>query len=134
MTRDASCTLTWGDGEYTFALPLGQIRELEEKRQVGASDILARILNGGWRVDDVRETIRLGLIGGGQKPAEATTLVARYVDGFPWGDSLMPAAQILNAALHGFSKDGDAPGKHEATAAAATDALTSPPSTGLEPS
>lgn len=135
MSKDASCKFVWGDGEYKFALPLEQVEELQEKCKVGPGTLLKRVLDGGWFVADIRETIRLGLIGGGKKPAEAYILVKRYVDAFPWSENLMPAALILSACVHGDSKDDDPPkGKAEAPETTATDASTLPSSTEPEPS
>lgn len=71
--------LAWADGDYVFDLPLGEIRELQEKVGIGAVG-LCRRLNADPRVDDIRETIRLGLIGGGMEPAKALKLVKAYID------------------------------------------------------
>ncbi|AYJ87671.1 gene transfer agent family protein [Sphingomonas paeninsulae] len=73
--------LLFGDGEYTFKLGLRQILAIEEKcGPIG--EVFARLLKGryvgnvdgsgiglasegAFRVDDIMETIRQGLIGGG---------------------------------------------------------------------
>ena len=71
MSRDASVTFDWADGTYKFRLPYGQIAELQEKTGCGPQFLLSRIIDGSWKVDDLRETIRLGLIGGGTEPIAA---------------------------------------------------------------
>lgn len=137
MSRDASITLKWADGNHKFRLSIGQIRELQEKVDAGPAWILDRVRTGAWRVDDLRETIRLGLIGGGAKHGEALKLVERYVDAFPLTDSVAPAMLILSAALFG-APDGERPGKRKAAGRPAkspsVESSASPPSTEPEPS
>jgi hypothetical protein len=41
---------------------------------------MLRTFGGDWRVDDLRETIRLGLRGGGATPTDADVLVMRFFD------------------------------------------------------
>ncbi len=103
-------TLPWGDGEHTFSLPLGQLRELQDKTGIGPLPLLRRVMEGTWLVDDLRETIRLGLIGGGMAPTAALTLVARYVERRPWTESVPLAQAILAAALFAPIEEGS-PGK-----------------------
>lgn len=116
MSSDASVTFDWADGTYRFALLLGQIRELEENRKTGARRILLKLRSGDEDFDDIRETIRLGLIGGGLKPPEALKLVKRYVDERPRGENLMPAMLILQAHIIGNPDDpvGKAPAERGA--------------------
>lgn len=56
----------FGDGVYAFALDFGQIEELQEKTDCGPFELYKRLLSGAWRIKDVTETIRLGLLGGGE--------------------------------------------------------------------
>lgn len=80
----AEVTLEWADGEYTFALKAKQIEELEHIIDEGVGRICVRVFG---RVDysykHLRETIRLGLIGGGTDAVTAKRLVETYVDGAP---------------------------------------------------
>lgn len=112
MSRDASIELVWGDGEHRFRLAIGEMRELEEKRKAGPVQIAERLtglydmfgnrtVTPSWRVDDIRETIRLGLIGGGMPVHDAVALVDGYMDRWPLLRSAGVAAQILDAALSG---------------------------------
>lgn len=64
-----------------------------------------RNIGGDWRVDDVRETIRLGLIGGGLTPSDAFLLVASYVDARPLHENVGIAASILMHAIVGDPDD-----------------------------
>jgi hypothetical protein len=114
MSRDGSIVFDWADGEYRFRLGLAQLRELQEKCDAGPDHIRQRIETGTWRVDDLRETLRLGLIGGGLAPEKALGIVKRYVDGRPLYESRLPAQIVLMAALVGAG-DEDLGGKAEVT-------------------
>ncbi|MFC7399591.1 gene transfer agent family protein [Chelatococcus sp. GCM10030263] len=133
MSSDGSITFPWADGEYRFRLAIGQLRELQDKCSAGPAEIVQRLSIGSWRVDDVRETLRLGLIGGGLKPGDALILIKRYVDERPWLENITPAHVVLMAALVG---DPDEPvGKDEAAATEPeTDGSPLPPSMDQEPS
>lgn len=105
MSADASLEFDWADGTYKFRLGLGEIRELQEKTKVGPRRLWMRIRSGEWFVDDLREAIRLGLIGGGMEPVNATKLVRRYVDARPLAESVEPSMKILTAMLVGVPDD-----------------------------
>lgn len=99
----------WGDGEeHAFRLGLAQLRELQSKTDCGPYALLRRIQAGDWKVDDLRQTIRLGLIGGGHEPGKAAELMKLHVDARPWLESVAPAILILMAALTGPDEDGPA--------------------------
>lgn len=135
MSRDGSITFVWGDGEHPFRLPIGHLRELQEKCDAGPAEIAGRLANGRWRVDDVRETIRLGLIGGGMTPADAYTRTVRYVDERPLLESVPAAQAVLMAALVGVHEEpvGKGEAAEAETEAATTGASPSPPSTAPAP-
>src|SRR5215207_6058651 len=99
MSADASITLVWGDGEHKFRLAIGQLRELQEKTSAGPIEVLDRLATRRWRVDDVRETVRLGLIGGGLEPIKSLSLVKHYIDDRPLMESISTAQAILMVAL-----------------------------------
>ena len=105
MSADASVTITWGDGDHRFRLAIGQLRELQEKCAAGPMEVLDRLATRRWRVDDVRETIRLGLIGGGLEPIKALPLVKHYIDERPIMESVPAAQAVLIAALIGVEED-----------------------------
>jgi hypothetical protein len=107
VSADGSLRLFWGDGEQTFRFAIGQFRELQEninKRRVaiGAPMVgpmsLVRLLqaNDAWP-DDVRDVLRLGLIGGGMKPADAHRLMTHYFDAVPPLENMKPAFTVLLA-------------------------------------
>jgi hypothetical protein len=102
--------LTWGDGPHVFKLGIKQIGELQKNCNAGLGAIVSRVFSGGYYVEDIAETIRLGLIGGGMAPIEARRMVDAYVDGCPIaraGDpanNLMTAQAILDAAVFGVEE------------------------------
>jgi hypothetical protein len=130
--RLTAITFNWADGEYTFDLKLGQVRALQEKTGLGPAVILARLQNGEWKVDDYRETLLQGLLGGGMAALEANKLIRLWVDDRPAHESLAPAQAILMAWIMGVPqpKKDEAPESQTRTATAPA-ASTSTPS--MEP-
>lgn len=101
-------TLTWAGGEHEFALNIELMRALQDKCDAGPAWILARLSSKQWHVDDVIETIRLGLEGGGLPKDEARKLVRKHVEDRPLTESVLTATGILMAALYGGEEDGEA--------------------------
>ena len=110
--------------DRTFRLRLGEIAELERCAGTGIGEIMMRLASHRFKQADIRDTVRLGLEGGGLPEPEATVLVMRYVDEEPLGEHLQLAADILSAAVSGVP---ETPGKAEE--ARTSDPATSPPST-----
>lgn len=115
MTRSAALNVLFGDGMHHFRLDIARLEELQDKTGVGPEMIFKRLLDGDWRVSDVRETIRCGLIGGGMKPIDAFKLVDRYaVEGW-LQDAKEVALNVILAALVGTEdeevREGNGPGE-----------------------
>lgn len=127
MSADASTTFEWADDERTFRLPYGQIRELERVLTIYATDrdgslllntfgnaavaysggiqrVFERLCDGGYLVEDIRQTLRLGLIGGGMEKVAAKQLVDRTVVP-PLVPHIESAARVLRATLIGVPED-----------------------------
>lgn len=114
MAINGSVKLTWGDAEHEFNVAkIKQVLELEEKCGAGVAEIFDRLRNNRWRINDLRETLRLGLIGGGMEPSKALKLVISYCDERPWRESLQPALVVIMAAMVGVP--GDEVGKKTVT-------------------
>ena len=126
-------TQAFAGANYRFAFGIDQLRELQEKTGDGPRPIYRRLCEGEWRVDDIRETLRLGLIGGGMSPSKATALIARHVDRRPLMENERPARDALASVLVPF-REYPLGGKARAAEAKTTDASTSPPSTDPAPS
>jgi Phage tail tube protein, GTA-gp10 len=106
MAINGEVELTWGDGEHKFNIAkLKCILELEDKCGVGVAEIYQRISTGKWKYNDIRETLRLGLIGAGMTPDKALRLINRYCDDRPWTESLLTAQAVLIGAMVGVPGD-----------------------------
>jgi len=123
--------LPFGDGVYRFRLPLPMIYEVQRKTKTGIGALFARVLegryvlkNGGtfgmpteakYSAEDLIETVRCGLIGGGEglvngetvkvnAPA-ALTLVETYLyPAAPFKEAWDMAASILTACVEGYDE------------------------------
>lgn len=135
MTANGRIELAWGDGDHVFNLAkIGQVLELEDKCGCGVMEVFERLKSDRWKINDVRETIRLALIGGGKTPIDALNLVKRYVDERPWAESVRPAMMILMASIVGVPDDSVGKVQAEGTVTEATAASSAPPSTAPAPS
>jgi hypothetical protein len=166
VTPQTALDLHFADGDYLFDLKLPQLAELQEKRKCGIFALYGRVLKGRYvlgdqtialanegeaHAEDLFETIRLGLIGGGRgmvdgkevtvSAIQARTLVERYCHAAPLRESWAIAAAVLAARVEGYSppgetdadkkKDGAEP--EEVTATASTSDESSPTAPSSEP-
>lgn len=122
--RDARVTFDWADGTHTFRLAWGQLAELQEKCDAGPYVVLQRLHSGAWRVEDITNVIRLGLIGGGMEASPALKLARHYVEERPPMENLIPAQVILSAALMGAP---DEPAGEDDAASQTESSLTNSP-------
>lgn len=111
MSADGSITLPWGGEERKFRLGLGELRELQEKvnhnrlNPIGPRALLSLFETFDAWPDQVREVLRLGLIGGGTKIELVPGLIKRYCDERPPFDSVPVAHAVLMTALMGVRDD-----------------------------
>lgn len=128
MTPTTALDLPFADGVYLFDLKLPQLAELQEKRGVGVFRLYGRVLEGRYLfegetlgipakgeayAEDLFETIRLGLIGGGKGEVDgkevevsalrAKALVERYCHEAPLRESWAVAAAVLGARIEGYA-------------------------------
>lgn len=98
----------FADGHYDFQFGWPEALEWEEK--------FARSLfvafnnmhrNGVYLLADVKEIIRLALVGGGTAPVAALRLVERYVEKRPLSENMSLTLMILEASF--FGADTPAP-------------------------
>lgn len=131
MSGGMKIRLPFGDAEREFFLGVGGLRELQVKCDAGPEEIAARLLPsaeavrlkvstpsalangliGRWRVDDVREPIYRGLIGGGMEPTEAGGLVMDLVDKRPLRENIALAYAIVIASIQGVPDEPLGEGK-----------------------
>lgn len=94
-----------GDDYYTLCLNIGELRILQRSLNAGPPLVLDRLMTGVWEVDDILETLRLALVGGGVDHQKAKQLVSDYVTAGYLAKYLIPAAEVLSAALRGNDED-----------------------------
>lgn len=142
MSAPGTRTIIWANGEDQFCLSkVGLILDLKSKCNAGIAVILKRIAEKDFYLSDIRETIRLGLIGGGKSPEAAMAAVKHHVDLNAHGlaPSVMVAYAVLEAVLIGVPEDplGKAgPVADQTTAgnsSSTTDASAAPKSSASEP-
>ena len=117
MSRSAKVTRFLGEGDFVFALTIGPAEQLEEVRGdalrlkgfgPGEGAIMAiqgRLSGGSFLIDDVRQTLRLGLIGGGMEPEAAFRLVERNLIPGTLVKAAIVAADVIDALLVGSPDD-----------------------------
>jgi len=111
MSRSAKISAVFGDGIHDFRLRIGELEELQERCDAGPEEILFRLMNATWRIADVRQTIRLGLIGAGMQPTPALILVERYAAEGSLGEWKSLCINIIAAAIDGAPDEDKPPGE-----------------------
>lgn len=108
--------VNWLGGEHDFALGIGELRKLQDGCDAGPEEVFNRLRRGNWRVNDLIETIRLGLIGSGaMTTAAAGPFVVTIFEQHPIAPLKLTAITILAAALLGVSDDPVGEDEGEAT-------------------
>lgn len=120
MSRAADVTLRFADEDRVFRLPIGRWRAIQERCDAGPMELLRRYGDGTWRVDDLREVLLQGLIGGGEPQATASKLMEQFFDGLALAQFVVMAQAIVMASVIG------APDEDEAGELAAGEATASP--------
>lgn len=104
MAAYGEMTLPWADGDYTFRLGFKEISQFEEKFEGSFLGYCTRMANGDAKFNEIREIVRLGLIGGGLEPPKALSLVRDYVEERPPSESLPIAILIARAGAFGSTE------------------------------
>lgn len=107
MSRSAEVVLPFGGEDRTFRLNIGRLRALQEKVDAGPHELWQRVNVGTWRVDDLRETLLQGLIGGGMSSADATRLMKTDFDELPFAQFVDLAKAIILVTLFGAPDEED---------------------------
>ena len=146
MAREVM-SLSFADGVYDFKLTLHGIKEIQEKCGVGIGKVWSRLaasrLNylgedlgiptaAEFRIEDIVEPIRQGLLGGGRgtadgedvkvNPAVANRLIEAYVINRPMQEGWALAYAIVGGLVEGWEADK----KKVVEAAIAKDDSTTP--------
>lgn len=109
MSTAGTRRIIWHGGEHDFCIAaIGNLLALEQSCNAGLAAIYQRLVAGTWYVNDIRETVRLGLIGGSEMKSDAAMkAVKAFVDANPSGlaASVPLAMAIIEAALIGVPDD-----------------------------
>lgn len=108
--------IVWAGGENAFRLGIGELRAIEQKCDAGCAVVLMRLLSTSWKIDDVVQPIRLGLIGGGMLDREAQKEVDRALTLASPYALAVTAAEVLRRFV--MWETPDQPGESEAGTAA----------------
>lgn len=101
MPEAPSFRAFFGDQDRTFRLTPDMIVELERKTGRGIGGMCRDLFAGDFRHAEVLETIRLALIGGGETPQVAASLVATYAAPRPVMEPYALAVSILETTMLG---------------------------------
>lgn len=112
MSRDGSVELVWGGDVRKFRLGIDELLALQEKRDAGIQEIANRLRLQTWRVQDVQETLRLALMGGGMEARAAQRVVDEQARPGKLASSALTAFAVLVSAIQG--DENDPVGKDEA--------------------
>lgn len=105
---DASVVIDFAGGQHLFRLAIGEWQKVEAARNLGPAEIWQRLFNGTWRIEDMREVIRWGLIGGGKTPTQAAEMLRDFVDAnAPLLRSLALAQQVATAGWIGADDEAE---------------------------
>ena len=111
MSRSGKVRAPWAGERRDFKLGIDQLDELDDICKVGPGHLLSLVsaIGGNWKARQLREVLRLGLIGGGMAPPAAMALVERYFDKekTPLSDSLSTVQLVLMACVVGSEEDDD---------------------------
>ncbi|WP_108263678.1 gene transfer agent family protein [Mangrovicoccus ximenensis] len=106
MTDEITIRFFFGDRERAFALTDPMMTELERLTGKGVAAIFDQLAGLGYKLDHLREIIRLALIGGGEtSPEEAKRLCDTYAANRPVFDLVTLALMILSARWYGADKE-----------------------------
>ncbi|RJG44920.1 gene transfer agent family protein [Mesorhizobium sp. DCY119] len=89
----------FGDAEYNFELTFNLAHSFERDNRKSLFATMNGLIAGDWRVSDVAEIVRLGLVGGGTDEIRSHELVETYVRNRPVAPSANLALEILEAAF-----------------------------------
>jgi hypothetical protein len=116
--------------------PIACLRRLQDACDAGPQYVLNRLFDGSWRMDDLRETIVQGLVGGGEDQRAAQALVEKWLDPEPKQQFLPIAQAVLMAWLTGAEDEdlGETEGEAGPSIPSPVESSDSPASMEAEPS
>lgn len=133
MSRDGSCELPFNGQKTFFRLAWRELMKIQEACDAGPYVVLDRLVSGRWRLEDISEVIKWGLIGGGMPQSEALKLIEVEVEGRRPLENLVIAQTVLGAGVVGapeedVGKKSEAANQEEAMMPSRTESSGLPPS------
>ena len=109
-------TINWPGGEHEFRLGIGELRAIEQRSDAGVAVVMMRLIGQQWKIDDVVNPIRLGLIGAGMPERDAQKALESAMDVASPYALAITAAEVLRRFIMWETDDqtGDPPGESEA--------------------
>lgn len=137
MSRDGSCELPFNGQRTIFKLAWRELMKIQEACDAGPYVVLDRLVSGRWRLQDISEPIKWGLIGAGMDQATALRLVESEVEARPPLENLIIAQKVLGAGVVGTSeedvgKKSEAASRGKRKSRSRTASSDLPPSSGME--
>jgi hypothetical protein len=105
MSRDGSIELPFNGKRTMFKLAWRELMKIQEACEAGPYVVLDRLVSGRWRLQDISETIKWGLIGAGVDQGEALKLVETEVEGRRPLENLVIAQKVLGAGVVGSAEE-----------------------------
>lgn len=137
MALKTGVRLDFAGARRSFDLaPIGCLRRLQATCDAGPQWILNRLLDGSWRLDDLRETLQQGLIGAGMDQTAALDLIETWFDPEPKQQFVPVATTVLMAWLAGAEEEplGESEGEGRETSLSPAECSVSAQSSGPAPS
>lgn len=137
MSRDGSCEVPFNGKKTFFRLAWRELMKIQEACDAGPYVVLDRLLTGRWKLQDISEVIKWGLIGAGVDTQTALDLVASEVEKRPPLESLVIAQRVLGAGVVGtpeedVGKKSAAASPEEGSVHSPTESSDLPPSSETE--
>jgi len=103
MSRTATVSKFFGDRDHDFRIGIGEAEELDEGLGYGLMALLERA--PAVHVRELREILRVGLVGGGMRKDLAAVHVNRHFQPGYFNEAAGLVIAILTAALRGAPDD-----------------------------
>lgn len=105
MSRDGSIELPFNGQRTMFKLAWRELEKIQEACDAGPYVVLDRLVSGRWRLRDISEVIKWGLIGAGMEQGQALRLVETEVEARRPLENLVIAQKVLGAGVVGSPEE-----------------------------
>lgn len=107
MTGPSGIVLAFGPGRYPFLFLVDEWRELQRVTGLGPWDLELKLIGSACSFDQIQQTVRIGLLGGGMAAAEALDISDAYIGKRPGdlGPARLTALAAISHSLHGLDDD-----------------------------